>query len=157
MAKAIDNIKDIKASKPFKKGDIIVYAVIVILIVVLFIVFMNIKSKQDLESVSVYIDDIQMFEYNLDSDIYDIFDERISIEGFGDILKVRVNLDKGEYNIIQIDKANKRVNMLESSCKTGDCVKASDIKDGGGVIICLPHHVKIVANGNELTEEIVSG
>lgn len=157
MAKAIDNIKDIKASKPFKKGDIIVYAVIVVLIAVLFVVFMNFNSKQDLESVSIYIDEVQMFEYNFDRDKRDIFDQRISVDELGDILEVRVNLDNEEYNVIHIDKTNKSVNMSGSSCKTGDCVKSGEIKDGNGVIICLPHHLKIFANGKELTEDIVSG
>lgn len=157
MTNTIENIKDIKKSKPFKKGDIIVYVLIVILIVVLFIVFMNIKSNSEMQSISIYIDDANLFEYNCDTQEYKINDERISLEVSDNVLSVRVNLEKDEYNLIQIDIENKSAKMIESSCKTRDCVNSASIKSGSDVIICLPHHLKIIANGNELIEEVVSG
>lgn len=105
----------------FKKGDIILL-VVVVLLVALTIYF---ALKTDASEADVYVEGNLVYKLDLDNDVtVDVLDGKVQIK-------------------IQNGKAF----VAKSDCKNQLCVHAQPIGKEGGVIVCLPNKVvvKVVA------------
>lgn len=105
----------------FKKGDIILL-VVVVLLVALTIYF---ALKTDANEADVYVEGNLVYKLDLDNDAtVDVLDGKVQIK-------------------IQDGKAF----VAKSDCKNQLCVHAQPIGKEGGVIVCLPNKVvvKVVA------------
>lgn len=105
----------------FKKGDIILL-VVVVLLVALTIYF---ALKTDADEADVYVEGNLVYKLDLDNDAtVDVLDGKVQIK-------------------IQDGKAF----VAKSDCKNQLCVHAQPIGKEGGVIVCLPNKVvvKVVA------------
>lgn len=105
----------------FKKGDIILL-VVVVLLVALTIYF---ALKTDAGEADVYVEGNLVYKLDLDNDAtVDVLDGKVQIK-------------------IQNGKAF----VVKSDCKNQLCVHAQPIGKEGGVIVCLPNKVvvKVVA------------
>lgn len=127
------------AKKPFKKGDIIIYTIIVVVAITLFLVgSLNTKPRQ---YISVLLNGKEIFTADLENRSYNILSEEITLI---DKDTFKVETGKG-YNIFYIDWQNKDVRVTQSNCSTShDCTYMS-LKNGD--IICVPHGLVIKVYG----------
>ena len=101
----------------FKKGDIIL--IVVVLLLVALTIFFALRS--DADEADVYVDGKLVYKLDLQKDAsVEILDGKMHIE-------------------VQ----NGKVFVSESDCKNQLCVHASPIGKEGGVIVCLPNKVVI--------------
>ncbi len=146
--------KTFKDEKPFKKGDIIVYAVVaVVIIAVALAVYLPKKATEEITYFDVFFGDEKLFSYDFST-------KRITVTEFG---KDKVNITDGETIKVKIvtEKGNneleigdKYVKMVSADCSSHpDCVeKFSPLTTGGKVIVCLPHEIKVVSYGGISSE-----
>lgn len=135
-------LENVKKDKGFQIFDLIVYGVIVLIVAVSFIAVFATKDKSPLTGVKVYLEEIAVFEYDLENDKYEITEGyNIDVSDNGDSLQVKISTEAG-YNLIEIEKKG-RVRIKEADCHGRDCVYSPAIKDNNGIIFCSPHRLKI--------------
>ncbi len=121
MSKNQANDKKEVFKQLFKKGDVILF-VVVLLLVALTIYF---ALKSDANEVDVYVDGALAYKLDLNTDAtVEVLDGRV-----------------------QIKVENGKAYVSKSDCKNQLCTHAQPIGKEGGVIVCLPNKVvvKIIA------------
>ena len=141
-----DKQKSIREQKFFARGDVAVYLASLLLIVV-FTVFAFAIPKEKGEFFSVYYGEQLVFEGSLSEDAEYIF--RVE-DGEGVVLNYRDELKQGEYNVIAV--ANGKVSVRGASCPDHTCMYQGETD--WGEILCLPHKMKIVVEGEGLVTDL---
>ncbi|MEG1394302.1 MAG: NusG domain II-containing protein [Clostridia bacterium] len=139
------HIDEIKKSKPFKAFDLIIYAAIVVLIIVLFCVIFA-RNVDELQGVEITCGESKIYEYNFADDKSQFApSDMIKEERNGDKIFVTVTIN-GEFNLIEIDTAKRAVRVKDSDCSPSkECVHTPTITRSNGSIVCVPH--KLVIQG----------
>lgn len=142
----------IKNNKLFKKTDILVYAVLFLLVAVLFTVFVIFPKTAKSNLITASLNNKEIFRYNFADNTYTEyeFDGKIEITESENarFLKIFFGKDCKDFNTVCIDLKNKTVSVTESNCSIRkDCVHSTPITTNGGIIICMPHALKITCNG----------
>ncbi|MBO4990105.1 MAG: NusG domain II-containing protein [Clostridia bacterium] len=144
--------EDAEKSPFFRKGDIFLYLVLVLVIVGLFCFGFATKEEGELENLLVYRDDTLVFSYSFAEDKYNAYEE-VKVEETKEGYLVTIYTE-GEYNLFCIEKRG-YVKMLDADCSVHrDCVAMWAITDRSGVIICTPHHLKLCASDEILDPSI---
>ncbi len=148
--KKIDYFDVKNENKIFRKGDIIVYAVAVVIIAILLCVFLipN-QNKGSLQKIEIFYKESVVFSYQFSSKsviIENTDGVKVYTEESSDGLVVRIDSEKG-HNVLLIK--NHSAVMQEADCSVyADCVNNfGAIEKGGDFIICLPHELKVVGIG----------
>lgn len=143
-----------KDEKPFKKGDIIVYAVVaVVIIAVALAVYLPKKNTEEITYFDAFFGDEKLFSYDFST-------KRITVTEFGkgkvnitdgETIKVKIVTEKGSN---ELEIGDNYVRMVSADCSSHpDCVeKFSPLTTGGKVIVCLPHEIKVVSYGGISSE-----
>lgn len=143
-----------KDEKPFKKGDIIVYAVVAIVIIAVSLaVYLPKKDTEGITRFDAFFGDEKLFSYDFST-------KRITITEFGkdkvavtdgEKTKVSIVTEKGSN---ELEIGDKYVKMVYADCSSHpDCVeKFSPLTTGGKAIVCLPHGIKVVSYGGISSE-----
>ena len=97
--------------------------------------------------------DIFCFNYNTHTYTLSAgYDNLITVEEFSEgffYVKVFTDTTKNSFNTIEVDSNSRQVSVTDSNCSNSkDCVHTSAIKDGYGIIICVPHDLKILPVGD---------
>jgi len=157
---SIDRIKQEKENKFFKKSDIIVYAVLAVLIVVIFLVIFIPKKSGQLTGIEIKYGDISVCTYNFDTDTLTYSPEYVKPEKLSNTqykLLFYEKEDYKEYNVIIIDLTKREVKCEDADCSLSkDCVHMK-INKVGDNIICVPHKLFITALGNSDIPDPVIG
>ena len=141
---SLKKIEQVKADKGFKLSDLFVYAAIVTLVVVLFIVIFATRDDSPLKGIRIYVKNEIVYEYDFGDGqrmLNGNYTEVISNDEKTVVLKI--NTGGNDYNIVHIDKEGS-VKVTEANCGKNDCVYTPELKNSGGVIYCSPHRMKIV-------------
>ena len=149
------NFDDIKKSKFFEKADVIVYAFVLLLIVVLFSVFIWGADEEILTGINVSATEngnaAVIFTYEFEGDKTTIasgWEERIIVTETDNELEVKF-IFGDEYNLLTILKKEKIAVMTEATCSFHhDCTKFPPITNGSDVIICIPHGLTVYGVGD---------
>lgn len=147
----IDNIKN---AKFFAKADIVVYAFVLALIVLLFGIFVWGENGESSTAISASVTEqgkaVEIFTYEFDSGkiiIADGWEDRIILTETADTLEVKFVFGD-EFNLLTISKNKRTAIMTEANCSLHhDCTKFPPIIDGSGVIICIPHSLTVYGVG----------
>lgn len=148
-------IKFVKEKKPFAPLDVIVYAALAVLVAVLFAVFVFGADKTPLTGIRFVYGEETVFTYSFadGASVSAGWEDRIAVEEEGDLVRVTFYADaeKTEYNVLAIDKAQRMAKMEDANCsRRKDCMYMRPIETVSGVIVCVPHGLKITAlNGQE--------
>ena len=136
----------------FTAGDLIVYAVLIVLVVVLFLMFVfggkegsGIAVESGGERVYVY-----MFGKGgkISPGKEAVVEEKT--EGRTVVVTIFTDERKEEYNIIVIDTEQKTAIVSEANCSfRKDCTHMAAIAQTGDVIICVPHTLIVKAIGGQ--------
>ncbi|HPG91998.1 MAG TPA: NusG domain II-containing protein [Clostridia bacterium] len=147
----IDNIKN---TKFFAKADIVVYAFVLSLIVLLFGIFVWGEKTESLTAISASVTEngkaVEIFTYEFENDKITIasgWEEKITVTEIADTLEIKFVFDD-EFNLLTISKNDRTAIMTEANCSFHhDCTKFPPITDGSGVIICIPHGLTVYGVG----------
>jgi hypothetical protein len=144
---SIKKVEEVKADKGFKIWDLIVYGVIIVIIAALFLTFFFINKNNSDDGIQVMYRGNVVFVYYYDNDeCSSVKSNYITItQNNSSTIKLKfVTSDKKGYNIIKIDKKNKKVSVTDANCSTHkDCVYTPDFMLKQGGISCVPHNLLI--------------
>jgi hypothetical protein len=140
----------LKRQKLFLKKDIIVYAAVAALAVVLFVAFVFIPNKTELTELHIYRQSVLIYAYDFKTKTGEViapdYKDNITVDESGGKIRIRVQVD-GRYNIVEID--GKKAVVEDANCsRRKDCVHAfAPITGGNQAIVCHPHSLRIVGVG----------
>lgn len=149
---ALDTVQKIKKDGFFKPLDIIIYAVLLIVVAVLFVSSGIFAPKDELSGIEIIFQNEKVFVYLFNGDDYQIFDDE-KIEILTDTpneltFKFYPEKLKYEFNRIKIDKVKKSVKVVDATCSTRkDCVYTAEMTNSSQTIICVPHELIISPTG----------
>ncbi len=134
-----------KARKAFGKFDIMLYISLVLLVTLLFLLFAVLPKKTDGDGFKVFLGEVEVFTFNYSDGSYSVVDgQNISVTEKDEVYSITVKTEKG-FNLIVADKIKKTVEVLDADCSIRkDCVHSPKIKGNDGVIVCVPHELKIM-------------
>ena len=148
----MNRTRQIREHKPFAYGDLIVYALLVVLIVALFCIYFG-RQTQEADGIKIEVHGEVVYRYDFGSGgtISAGWEDRVSEER-GDVLQVRIETASG-HNVIAIDEAARTVRMQDADCsRQKDCTRMQAIGEGGEVIVCIPHALKVTSlHGEDLS------
>lgn len=160
---AFRQLEQVKKRKPFALWDLLVYAVLALFIVVLFVVFVFAADKSPIDGIELVYDEKTIYTYSFTdgAEIAKGWESRIEEQTDGDILTVTFYEDEArtEYNVISIDLAARTAKVTDTNCsRHKDCMYMKPVATPDGVIVCVPHGLKILAlNGEENWDDPVLG
>ncbi len=130
----------------FRKRDIFVYTAIVIITAVLFLIPFSGKNSADRFVVSLYGETV--YEYDCKTGKGVSYSDCVTENKENGAVFVTVERD-GNRNTIKF--ADGTAEMTESNCRGKECVDFFAPLSGSGVIVCLPHGLKITGvSGGEI-------
>ncbi|MBQ9103936.1 MAG: NusG domain II-containing protein [Clostridia bacterium] len=137
----------------FKLNDIILYILTIVIVMICFLVPLFLKNENT-NSFSVYKNDSLVLIFDCEKDKYAVENEYLGLvdikEENGEVLiTIYTSIEKDNYNTLLVNLADNSVKVIESTCSVRkDCVHTRAIVNGEGVIICLPHGLKIMPTGS---------
>ena len=150
---SLKKVEQVKKDRFFRIWDILVYGVIIVVVVALFLAVTLTADKSSLTAISAYYDNGVAFSYDFEKGELNIaMPDNVKVEDNGENTLTIIfctnggSLDKPEsYNTIVIDKAERTVSVTESDCSNRkDCVHTPALKDSSSLIVCSPHHLRIL-------------
>ncbi len=144
-----DKLQAIKGGKPFFKWDIAVYTGIFSLLLLLVFWFV-LPAKKQLNGVEIYCDGELVCSYSIESggQIQAGWEEKISTRRVEE--RVEIRIEKDGFNLLVLDLTARVAYMQDADCSTRkDCVCSAPITSAFGVIVCVPHAVKVCAMGGD--------
>lgn len=145
-------IEDVRKSKCFTLWDLVPYAVVLAVAVALMLAFL-LPKKENMTGFYVEYGDQEILSYDFGTDefvIKDAYSDCVTVEGVEGGYHVEISTSDG-YNAFFADVHNKTVRMTEADCSfSQDCTYMPAIEKSGDSIICVPHKLKIIAQGNDV-------
>ena len=118
-----------------KKGDILIFVIVIVIMAILGIgYYIYINSIGSERYVNIYVD----------GELYD------SVKLVDDV--DRLIVVDNEYGRNDIRIYNNGFQVIYADCKNQDDVRRGFVNMPGFAVICLPHHLKIVIEGNTSSE-----
>ena len=148
----MNRTRQIREHKPYARGDLIVYVLIVALIVALFCIYLGRQTQEaDGITVEVHGEVVYRYEFGSGGTISAGWEDRVSEER-GDVLQVRIETASG-HNVIAIDEAARTVRIQDADCsRQKDCTHMQAIGEGRGVIVSIPHGLTVTSlQGEDLS------
>lgn len=149
----MNRLEEVKKRKPFAAGDIIVYAALALVVIALFCVFVFFRGESEAEGFVFEREGeiLYTYEFSRGGVISAAGKDFVSVkeEEGGVFVTVRTK-DQTGYNLVYIDREERTARVTEADCsRTPDCVYTAPIQAGRGVILCVPHGLKILPLAGE--------
>ncbi len=138
-----------KAKKPFMRGDILVYTLLLFLSLILFIVTLDIKNEQS-NGFSVYFDGVEILKCDFENKSVTVIDNSIINKIDDNNYTISTSLGVNE---IEIDFTKSSVSVVDTDCGLSKECMYMNYSDG--IIVCAPH--KIVIRPTNLSGELIIG
>lgn len=136
----------------FSAGDLIVYAVLLALVGLLFVLFVFGGQKSEGFAVDVAGERVYTYLFGTGGKIASGKETLVFEETEGDSVIVTVYTDetKKEYNVVVIDTKQKTAIVSEANCSLKkDCTHMPEVTLSRGAIVCVPHALTVKAVGGE--------
>ncbi len=148
-------LEEARKTPLFRVWDLVLYALILVLVVVLFLAVGLKPSAGKLERVEALRDSDVIFSYDFLTDTYTVSDG-VEVEKTEQGYRVTVRTGDEGYNVFEIDKGGS-VKMVEANCsKHKECVNYMPaITDADGVILCAPHHLTITGGSSDIKDPVI--
>lgn len=145
---SLKKIEQVKNSKWFKPWDALVYGLLAAIIVALILTFVFLGKGGELDGIKISYKGEEIFTYSFSAGEYEILSEdniEVLEEGENRLELIFYTDGKGGYNVIEIDKKEKSVKVIESNCSLHkDCVYTRALTATRSVpILCTPHALSI--------------
>lgn len=141
----------VRGGKFFRLADLLVYGAAVLLIGALFLAAALIGGGQA-EGFRVEVDGETVYSYRFGAggEVSPEWAERVTEREEEGLLLVTVQVSEGEWNEIVIDDGAKSAAMRDANCsRRKDCCAMQPVGEGGGVIVCIPHGLRILPLSEE--------
>ncbi len=141
----------VRGGKFFRLADLLVYGAAVLLIAALFLAAALIGGERA-EGVRVEVDGETVYTYKFGAggEVSSEWAERVAEREEDGLILVTVQVSEGEWNEIVIDDGAKTVVMHDANCsRRRDCCAMQPVGEGGGVIVCIPHGLRILPLAEE--------
>ena len=149
-------LEEIKKRKPFAVWDLLIYAILVAVILLLFGLFVfggSGKAASGIKITSLNGKVIYTYQYGKNKgEIAADWADRVEEKKENGILIVSIyfNDEKKDFNVLEIDTSAKTAFMRDANCSfRKDCTKTKSISSERDIIVCLPHKIKVCALGGE--------
>lgn len=144
----MNRIRLVRERRPFAVWDILVYALLVGFIAVLFVVFVlsDVFHTKDASGIQVELHGETVYTYTFGQGgrISSGWQDRIEERREDGLLLVRITTEDGWNELAINDEAGTAV-MRDANCSfRKDCTLMRAIGDGGSVITCIPHALKVL-------------
>ncbi len=150
------SVEDVKNGKYFSVWDIIPYAVVLVVAVALMLVFL-LPDKEKMSGFYVEYGETRILSYDFPSDEFTVTsgcEDGVAVKEENDGYTVEINTADG-FNVFFVDKQNRTVKMIEADCSfTRDCTYMPAMEESGDSIICVPHKLKIIASGSDVSSPV---
>ena len=134
---SLKKVEQVRAEKGFKVWDLVVYAAVIILIVVLFVVFVFARDASPVDVITVSAG----FAGEQRTVCTYTFATRSRTE---DAIELTFHAENGGHNVILIDIANASVSVTSADCPSLDCVHTPAITSNSSLPIICSNHQMIV-------------
>lgn len=155
---SLSRVEQVKKRKPFAPWDLLVYGLLAVFILVLFAVFVFGADKSPVSGFRIEREGKVIYSYSFEkgAEIPAEFASMISEEYKDGVLFVTVTEGEG-YNVLKIDLSKKTAKMFNTNCsRHKDCLYMAEIASKSGVIVCVPHGLKILAlDGKENLDPVL--
>ena len=118
----------------FKRGDFVIFAIIVAVVITTAIGFY--RAPLSAGTVKIYVDSSEYATYAISD---------------GNEKTVTIQTEFG-YN--QLKMQSGAVQITESDCIGHDCVRMGTVSHAGDVLICLPHKLLVVLEGGDFVDAV---
>ena len=139
-----------KRMRPFALGDVWIYAAVAVLIAVVCVVAF-VPARAPIQGLTVYYENTAVYHYDCASRqgvAYPV-DGVIVIREGEDVI---IETPRGR-NVLSVAEGDYR--MKEADCRGGQCVRDfAPLRQGGDILVCLPHALRVVAEGDVGNEVI---
>ncbi len=143
---SLKKIDQVREGKLFRVWDILVYALVIVVSVVLIVVFTFTRDNTPLSGVIISYKGQTVFTYDFQNNKYEITSaEHITVvEDEADRLLVRFTCDEG-FNDIEFDLDAVSVKVVDTDCSVHkDCLYSTPLTVNGSIpILCQPHGLVI--------------
>ncbi len=152
---SINNIKQEKENKIFKKWDILIYATLFVLIVGLFLVVFITKDNSKIEGFEILYKNNKILTYDFQKKSFDYDNNYIEIGEYerGYIILFYLDEKKSVFNKIQVNIKDRTIVVLDASCSSSKDCTAMSIKNSSDTIICAPHKLIIQPLGTKSVDD----
>lgn len=149
---SLKKVNQVKKDRFFKIWDILIYGIVAVVIVALFLAVTLTQDTGALTGINIYYQDALAFTYDFDEDEYEIrLENNIRVEAENSDHITLIFCENGgsfdgptDFNIIEIDKRERTVQVTESDCSSNQsCVRSLPLGTSYLPIYCLPHNLKI--------------
>lgn len=150
----MSHLEEVKKRGLFASWDLLVYAVLFVLIVLLFLVFVFGGTREQAAGIRVSVEGVEVYTYTYGQGgaVAVGWEKRVDEHEENGLLRVTVYTDEQlhGYNVIEIDEENKSARVIDANCSYHkDCTLMAAVTSESGVIVCVPHGLKILALGGE--------
>lgn len=141
----------VRGGKFFRLADLLVYGAAVLLIGALFLAAALIGGGQaEGFRVEVNGETVYTYRFGAGGEVSSEWAERVTEREEEGLLLVTVQVSEGEWNEIVIDDGAKSAAMRDANCsRRKDCCAMQPVGEGGGVIVCIPHGLRILPLSEE--------
>lgn len=153
-----EKFRELKDSKPFEIGDILVYSALFILLLILFVFFVIAPSTAKTDGFNIFIDGnkVAVYRYGEGLSVVDnSYQSLVIYDHQNKTITIYIDDNKTEYNVITVNVQNKTAKVTDANCSTSkDCVHTPAL---GNAIVCAPHKLKITPLGDDGFSPPVTG
>ena len=138
---SLKKVEQVKKDKGFRLFDLIIYAVIIAVVAITFIVVFTTRNTDPLTGVKIYVNAEQVFVYEFGGEDPEESDT-VKVDDKG--ITVTIATANDGLNIVYINKSAKTVKMTEANCKGRYCVLYfPEMSNNTDFIYCPPHGIRI--------------
>ena len=147
-------VENIKAGKPFKLWDLVLFLAMGIAVFLLFLFLVILPIGKSADGFKVFVSGKEILSYKFADASYSLseFDGIVEkVDGDGKVdFYVYLQKDKKDFNVVTVNLTAKSVRVSDANCSVRkDCAHSPEIKDSG-VIICAPHNLKILPSSGDV-------
>ena len=141
----------VRGGKFFRLADLLVYGAAVLLIGALFLAAALIGGGQaEGFRVEVNGETVYTYRFGVGGEVSSEWAERVAEREEEGLLLVTVQVSEGAWNELVIDDGAKSAAMRDANCSCRkDCCAMQPVDEGGGVIVCIPHGLRILPLSEE--------
>ncbi|MCI8343738.1 MAG: hypothetical protein HFE25_04750 [Clostridia bacterium] len=147
---SLRRIEQVKGKKPFAVWDLLIYGVLAVFIAVLFIVFVFGGNRDRTAGIRLVFREQVVYTYSFQEGgkAAQGWENRVALRTEGDTVFLTFYSDEEgkRFNTLMLDLKNGSAKMTNANCsRHKDCTFMEEITTQKGVIVCVPHGLKVLA------------
>lgn len=147
----MNNARRVREGKLFRVADLLIYGLVLLLVAVLFL-FIAFRDPAAAAGFRVEVggEPVYTYTFGRGGEISAGWEDRVLERSEGELIIVTVQTSEGAWNELAVNDAAGTVSVRDANCsRRKDCTAMQPIGDGGSVIVCIPHALRVVPLAGE--------